>query len=429
VSWATRFRIREQLRGNLWVLPLCGGVLGVVLGNVDILVDKSVHLPPALTYSSSTATAVLSAIVGAMAALTGFVVTVTVLVVQMATGTFSARYMRVWYRDPMLKWLLALLVGTLAFSFGLMRRVGTDFVPDLGVSVSGFLVIVSLLLFMVFLDRYLHRLRPVAVAALVARYVHKEFEQLRAEATGTPGLYAGTFDAVDERTVLTVRSARAGTVQAVNVEGLVAWGRKHDCLVVFRRRIGDFVPSGVVLFDVFGAQSAAGAADEQPLREMVALGIERTVEQDPAFAIRIMVDIADKALSAAVNDPTTAVQVLDHLEEVLRVIGTAELPGREWRRSDGPERGAVLPVRSWEQYLSLAVTEIRDYGAGAIQVMRRMRAMLEELRDDVLPEYRGAIEEELARLDVTVAVNFGSSPDLDRALTADNQGIGAETTG
>ena len=410
------------------MLPLCGGILGAVLGNIDILVDKSVHLPPALSYSSSTATAVLSAIVGAMAALTGFVVTVTVLVVQMATGTFSARYMRVWYRDPMLKWLLALLVGTLAFSFGLMRRVGNDFVPDVGVSVSGVLVILSLLLFMVFLDRYLHRLRPVAVAALVARYVHKEFEQLRAEATGTPDLYAGTFDASGEQPVLRVRSARAGTVQAVDVEGLVEWGRKHDCLVVFRRRIGDFVASGVVLFEVFGAQSAVDEADSLRLRQMVALGIERTVEQDPAFAIRIMVDIADKALSAAVNDPTTAVQVLDHLEEVLRVIGTAELPGRQWRRSDGPARGAVLPSRSWEQYLSLAVTEIRDYGAGAIQVMRRMRAMLEELHEDVLPEHRVAIEEELARLDVTVKVNFGSSPDLDRARMADNQGIGAETT-
>src|ERR1700753_3514216 len=92
-------RPRLYVRDSLWVLPLAGAVLGAVLGLVDIQVDKSAHVPPQFQYSSSTATAVLAAIVGAMAALTGFVVTVTTLVVQMATGTFSARYLRLVCRD------------------------------------------------------------------------------------------------------------------------------------------------------------------------------------------------------------------------------------------------------------------------------------------------------------------------------------------
>ena len=89
------------------MLPLAGGLLGLLLGSAAILADRSVHLPSYWTYSPSTASTVLSTIVGAMAALTGFVVTVTVLAVQMATGTFSARYMRLWYRDRVLKLLLA----------------------------------------------------------------------------------------------------------------------------------------------------------------------------------------------------------------------------------------------------------------------------------------------------------------------------------
>jgi uncharacterized membrane protein len=115
VSWNTAFRLRQFARGSLWVLPLVGGLLGALLGSGLILADRAVHLPSYWTYSPSTASTVLSAIVGAMAALTGFVVTVTVLVVQMATGTFSARYLRLWYRDRVLKLLLALLVGTLAY--------------------------------------------------------------------------------------------------------------------------------------------------------------------------------------------------------------------------------------------------------------------------------------------------------------------------
>jgi uncharacterized membrane protein len=427
MSWATSFRIRQYLRGSLWVLPLLGGVLGAVLGAGDTLVDKSVHLPPGLQYSSSTASAVLTTLVGATAALTGFVVTVTVLVVQMATGTFSARYMRLWYRDPMLKWLLAVLVGTLAFSFGLLRRVSNNFVPNLGVSIAGLLVVVSLLLFMIFLDRYLHRLRPVAVAALVAGYVHREFQRLRTEATQTSDVFAGTFESDGQQPTLTVRSSRAGAIQAIDAKGLADWARRHDCLIVLRRGVGDFIPADSVLFEIFGGGQTGTATDRRRLREMVALGAERTVEQDPAFAIRIMVDIADKALSAAINDPTTAVQVLDHLEEVLRLIGATELKGRRWQVDAGPKRGVVIPVRTWEQYVSLGVTEIREYGATSIQVMRRMRAMLQELRKDVRPEHQGAVEEELARLDATVASTFGSSPDLDRAGIADRQGIGGET--
>ena len=73
------------------------------------------------------------------------------------------------------------------------------------------------------------------------------------------------------------------------------------------------------------------------------------------------------------------------------------------------------------------MTEIRDYGATAIQVMRRMRAMLEELRDEVRAEHRPAVEEELARLQKTVACTFADSVDLDRANTADPQGIGGRT--
>jgi hypothetical protein len=89
------------------------------------------------------------------AALTGFVVTLTVLVVQMATGTFSARCMRLWYRDRMLKALLTLLVGTLTFAFGLLRRIGSDFVPNIGVTVIGVLLVACLLLFLTFLDPFL----------------------------------------------------------------------------------------------------------------------------------------------------------------------------------------------------------------------------------------------------------------------------------
>ena len=108
----------------------------------------------------------LTAIAGAMVALLGFVVTIGVLVVQQATGTLSPRYMRLWYRDRLQKGVLAHFAGTFTFAFGLLRRIEDDFVPDIGVTLAGVAVAASLGLLLIYLDRFTHRLRPVAVAAL-----------------------------------------------------------------------------------------------------------------------------------------------------------------------------------------------------------------------------------------------------------------------
>jgi uncharacterized membrane protein len=144
--------------------------------------------------------------------------------------------------------------------------------------------------------------------------------------------------------------------------------------------------------------------------------------------VRTMVDIAIRALSPAVNDPTTAVQVLDHLEDFLRTIGTTPIPAQMRRTESLEGSGVVIPVRRWEDYVTLASTEIREYGGRSIQTVRRLRAMLEELQDAVLPERRPVVEEELERLDTTVAAHWGDTVDLDLASIADRQGIGGPGT-
>ena len=426
MSWSTAFSLRQYVRGSLWIGPLLGCLIGSLAASFDHQLEQALALPSAWQYSPSTASTVLATIVGAVVALTGFVITVSVLVVQMATGTFSARYMHLWYRDRVLKSLLALLVATLSFALTLLPRVESNFVPNIGVTVSGVLVVLALLLFLIFLHRFIHRLRPVAVTEIVARLAK---EALRATTTGT-GQHSGRAGSLswapDARPDLIVRSTEAGAIQAIDTRGLVQWATANDVLLHFPNGVGDFVESGETLVEVFGTfGNPAHAAPA--LRKKVALGIERTIEQDPAFAIRVMVDIAIRALSPAVNDPTTAVQVLDHLGETLRVVGTTDLIAYSQPRD---ERGTVrllLPARRWDDYLALGVTEIREYGATAVQVVRRLRAMLTGLHETVWPEYRPAVEDELARLEATVAARFGDSVDLDRASEADRQGIGGAT--
>jgi uncharacterized membrane protein len=137
-----------------------------------------------------------------------------------------------------------------------------------------------------------------------------------------------------------------------------------------------------------------------------------------------MVDVANRALSAAINDPTTAVQILDYVEDLLLVIGRSDFNDRGiFCDAQGAPR-VVLPSRGWEEYLALAVTEIRRYGGGSIQVARRLHALLHRLEEHVLPEHRVAVRQELARLDATVRERFGASVDLERALAPDRQGLG-----
>ena len=269
--------------------------------------------------------------------------------------------MRLWYRDLLQKVVLATLAGTLTFSFSLLRHVEDTSVPDIGVTLAGVLVTVSLLLLLVYLNRFTHSLRPVAVAATVADAGRRVFQGLPAPEAAALG--AGGDGGPGDRPAgpaTVVRTARAGAIQAIDVRGLLALARGHDNVLVLLHSVGDFVPTGASLVQVYGP---APSTVQRRVRRMFALGLERTIEQDPAFALRILVDIAIRALSPAVNDPTTAVQVLNYIEDLLLVIGRREARGDgELRDPDGRLR-LVVPVRHFEQYLDLGMTEIRQYGA------------------------------------------------------------------
>jgi uncharacterized membrane protein len=270
MSWGIAFRLRQQLKGSLYALPVLGALLGPVLGQLTLWLDRSVQLPEAWSYSAATATAVLSVLVGAMVALLGFVVTIGVLVVQMATGTLSPRYMRLWYRDLLQKVVLATLAGTLTFSFSLLRHVEETSVPDVGVTLSGVLVSASLLLLLVYLNRFTHSLRPVAVAATVAdagRRVFQGVPALEAAALGAGGDGGPGERPAGPATV--VRTARAGAIQAVDVRGLLALAREHDSVLVLLHAVGDFVPTGASLVQVYGP---APSTVQRRLRRMFALG-------------------------------------------------------------------------------------------------------------------------------------------------------------
>ena len=207
---------------------------------------------------------------------------------------------------------------------------------------------------------------------------------------------------------------------AVDLAGLAARAEKAGGMIEFVPQIGDFVAVDEPLFLLYGG---AGDIDDDELRGAVAFGVERTMDQDPTFAFRILVDIAIKALSPAINDPTTAVLAIDQLHRLLRRVGLRHVRGEEICDGDGEPR-LIFRTPNWEDFVHLTCIEIRHCGAGSIQIIRRMRSMLENLMQ-TLPQRRHAeLRKQLALLDRSIEEHYVFPEDIAIAGIPDPQGLG-----
>ena len=210
-------------------------------------------------------------------------------------------------------------------------------------------------------------------------------------------------------------------VARFDVDFLVAIARQARGAIVMACAVGDTLVEGDVLLRV---HDAGAPLPEEALLRAVRLGRERTFEQDPKYPIRLLVDIAIKALSPAINDPTTAVQTIDQLEDLLRRLGSAELDAGDVDDADGALR-FVFPTPTWEDYLTLAFDEIRHFGSNSVQVMRRMRSALVGLADSLESQERvETVRGYLEHLDRIIGASPFDVEDKRMARQEDRQGIG-----
>ena len=207
---------------------------------------------------------------------------------------------------------------------------------------------------------------------------------------------------------------------AVDLGGLVAQARRANGMIEFVPQVGDYVAADEPLFRLYGG---ASAIDDRTLRGSVAFGSERTIEQDPTFAFRILVDIAIKALSAAINDPSTAVTAIDQLHRLLRRVGLRELSGEEIRDAAGVVR-LVFRTPNWEDFVHLSCIEIRHCGAGSVQIPRRIRSMLESLIQTLPPHRHAELRRQLDLLDRSIEPHYPFAEDRAIARIPDPQGLG-----
>jgi uncharacterized membrane protein len=221
-------------------------------------------------------------------------------------------------------------------------------------------------------------------------------------------------------TLTLIHRGRPRTVQSLGVPVLLDLASAAGAVVVVIASVGDNLVEGGEIVRVYGGTRSI---DEQALRGAIMLGSERTFEQDPKYAIRLLVDIAIRALSPAINDPTTAVQALDQIEDLLLRLGRRRLEIGAVRDRAGALRVAV-PYPAWDDFLMLAFDEIRYYGATSVQVMRRMKALAADLIRALPPERHEPLQHYQRRLDATIAASFHDAEEKLEASIEDRQGLG-----
>jgi uncharacterized membrane protein len=418
MNWEDKYRFKLYIRNSIWIFPVlsigAGLVAVVLLDRIDRAFGWEMNLDP------DTARTVMSTIAASMLTLVVVSGSAVLVAAQLASAQLTPRVILLVYRSRMRKFCVSAFVFTFTFSVSALVRIEST-VPLLTSYVAAYGFLLNLALFLYFVDGMGKTLRPgsaLQIVGIAGREVVQSVypSKLRREQHAV----AKPIEILKKDPRRLVINEDDGVVLAFDRRGLVSMAESSKCIIALVPQVGDFVAAGDPLFWIYEGGEDLSA---ERLRNAVAMGQERTLEQDPTYAFRIIVDIASKALSPAINDPTTAVLAIDQIHHLLRNVGSRSL-------GDGCEvdsRGEVRFVYrtpDWEDFVHLAVTEIRQYGRDSIQIMRRLRAMLENLIE-TLPEKRvPMLRLELSLLQASAKRVFVDLYDQALAETGDLQGMG-----
>jgi uncharacterized membrane protein len=423
MTWEHRYRLRQAISTSL-VLWAGLSLLAALLAAPTVRwLDRETGWI-IFGFSPEGAREILGALAGSMLTFIVFVLSATLIVVQLASGQLTPRIIAMVFALPWMKATLAIFTFTFAYTLSALGRVEGR-VPDLHVSVAVLLNLACILVFFLFVQRLSSGLRPSTLMSLVADRGRMVIEQVYPVEYDSKQSVQPMGDELAGSPAQVVKfDGRPGVVMAFSVVDLTQLAREADAVVAVLPQVGDPLAPGDQLFRVHGGTRPIS---DDALHGCVAVGPERTLEQDPGFAFRILVDIASKALSPAVNDPTTAVLALDQIDHLLLHLGRRRLSDGRACDRDGNLR-VVYDTPDWPNYVALAVSEIRHFGEGSMQIGRRLRAMLEHLIRELPAARWPPLQEELALLESSVKRRFHDEVDRKRAAIADQQGVGASET-
>jgi uncharacterized membrane protein len=413
--------IVQRALSSLWFVPVVCVLAGMAVSFATIAIDRANDhdlIPPEWFGGADAAIAILSTIAASMVSLAALVLTITMVVVQLAMGQFSPRIVQTFLQDKPSQFAIGLFVATFAHAMFTLREVSVgppEVVPGVGIVVAYLLVLISIVVLVLYVNHIGRSLRVSALIELVGIDTRRLLDEQ----------YPVTDEqrAVDRSDSPLIGAPKSGVVCGIDHERLVDAARAADCVLRMVPALGQFVPSDAPLFEIEGD---ARRLDRGEVTASVALALERTLDQDIAYGLRLLVDIAERSISeSAFLDPSTAVQAIDRIHDCLRQLADRPFPDGLHHDGDGVLR-LVTPVMTWDAYVQLAFEEVRMAGGRSPQVVRRLTAALEDLLDVAPPERKAPLAHQLAMLQAQAR---GEAGDLTIDLVSDGLGIGPAADG
>ncbi|MBB3545247.1 MULTISPECIES: DUF2254 domain-containing protein [unclassified Rhizobium] len=418
MSWNRWYGLRSYIRSSLWIVPFIALLLYVAAIRLVYAFGDWLPWIDVWPWGVAGTQRMLETIVTMTLTFVVFTFGSLLVAIQVAGGQLTPRIIATTLlRDNAIRFTVGLFIFTLLFAAGALARLDTT-VPQ-GVSgMAGLLGFLSIAAFLYLIDYAARLLRPVSIIARVGERGHAVIEEVYPEESSKDASNDNTTVAVTPDKIV-YHQAHPAIVVAINQKALLELAERTDSTIELVPRVGDFIGTDEPLFRLYGPH----LPDVHRLKSLVALGPERTLEQDPTFAFRIIVDIGIKALSKAINDPTTAVLAIDQLQRLLCFVGKRRLLGDEVRGKTGKLR-LVRRTPNWEDFVQLTFSETRLYGAENFQIARRLRAVIEYALQVLPDDRRPALLQELDLMDRMLERIYLMPEDLALARTPDSQGLG-----
>ena len=411
--------IRDAFRTRLWPLPTIAVVFALLLGLTVPELDSAIDgdLPSRVSGwlfggDADAARSLLGAIASSMITVTALTFSLTVVTLQLASSQFSPRLLRTFTRDQFVQVTLALFLATFTYALTVLRAVrgsgdegGVELVPKMAVTLAFMLAVASVLGLVLFLAHLTEQIR----VETMLRNVHRDAVDTMRTVLAKPDSTGGDQDAVPtpSPSAQTLFVAEDGFLTWIDHAGLLAIAVEEEAVLSLDVHPGAFLVQGTPLGSAWSAGPGPLPSDgveriAARVPGCVHVGFERTSTQDVGYGLRQLTDVANKALSPGINDPTTAIHALGHISAFLCALSDHDL-GAELLR-DGDDIGRVVIHRpDFANYVDLGLSQPRRYGAADPQVLQKIFQVLLDLSHRVTPDQRPVVHDELERLRATVA--------------------------
>ena len=382
----------QELRASLWFVPgaivVMAVALAIALIEIDVRIDRGIFesWPRLFGAGAAGSRGMLATVAGSMITVAGVVFSITLVALSLASSQYTSRVLRNFMTDRTNQTVLGVFVGIFAYCLVVLRTIregeATEFVPSLAVMGGVVLAFVGIGFFIYFIHHIATLIQASHILARIAAETIGRVDHLFPEGVGEEGEREADLNGASagpERTWKPVPAARTGYIQYVDGEALLAIARKNKAVIRMEHCVGDFVIEGMPIASVLECGGAATLDAEiiDSLDAAYAINSQRTTDQDAAYGIRQIVDVALKALSPGINDTTTAVMSLDYLTAILARLSTRRVES-PWRFDEGALR-VITHGATFAGLVELSLDQIRQNAAANVAVLARLLGTLELL--------------------------------------------------